>query len=106
VVPAASTSAPSYPPAGVWGQHADPARLIASRGFIFAGFWLRFVAMLIDGAILVLALGILFLPLMFFTGFTANLEAFVHSAGQPNPAVLMAFIWMILAFGALTVLIR
>ena len=97
----ASHPRPGFPP-----TNADPAGLLVSRGFAFAGFWLRFVAALIDGAIQALALGLLLLPLLFLTGFIGSLEAFVHSAGRPDPVVLMGFISMVLVFAAVALLVR
>jgi uncharacterized RDD family membrane protein YckC len=55
--------------------YADPAGLVVSRGFTFAGFWLRVVAYLLDSVILGAAVLVLFLPLVFLTGLSANFEA-------------------------------
>ena len=66
-VAVASALAPAR--AGALSPYADPAGLVVSRRFTFGGFWLRFLALLIDGVILGLAQGLLFLPLLFLTGF-------------------------------------
>ena len=91
---------------GSSGVHADPAGLLVSRVFPFAGFWLRFVAALIDGVILAFALGLLLLPVLFLTGFIGSLEAFIHSAGRPDPAALLSFISMVLLFAAVAIVVR
>ena len=98
---AQSSVHPGFP-----GVSADPAGLLVSRVFLFAGFWLRFVAALIDAVILAFALGLLLLPLLFLTGFIGSLEAFIHSAGRPDPAVLLSFISMILLFATVAILVR
>ena len=48
--------------------YADPAGLAVSRGFSYAGFWLRVVASLIDAVIMGIAGGVLFVPLFMFGG--------------------------------------
>lgn len=105
--PAASPSAAAaYPRAAVPASYADPAGLIASRGFTFAGFWLRLVATLIDGVIIGLAFLVLFIPLLFLTGMTAQLEGLVHSSGRPDPAILAGFLMIILVFAGLSILVQ
>lgn len=100
-------AAPAYAQPGV-AAYADPAGLVVSRGFTFAGFWLRFLAFLIDEIIAGLALGLLFLPLLFLTGFITSLEAFVRSAGtgRPDPAIILGFVSMILVFAGLALIVR
>ena len=104
----AVAAAPALAGAGAPLAYADPAGLVVSRGFTFGGFWLRFLALLIDGVILALAQGLLFLPLLFLTGFIGSLEAFVRNAGtgHPDPAVITGFFSMILVFSALGLLMQ
>ncbi len=106
--PLAAAAPPAYARVGAPAAYADPAGLVVSQGFTFAGFWLRFLAALIDDVILALVLGLLFLPLLFLTGFIATLEAFVRSAGagRPDPAVILGFIYMVFVFAALGTLVR
>lgn len=94
---------PAAPPA-VASPYADPAGLAASRGFVFAGFWLRFVAALIDGLIMSFALVVLIIPLIFLTGFAAHFGDLAQRHGQPDPALVGGFIAMILLFSAVSVL--
>jgi uncharacterized RDD family membrane protein YckC len=84
--------------------YADPAGLAVSRGFTYAGFWLRFAACLIDSLILGIAVILVFVPLLFLTGLTANLEVIAQSRGQLNPAVVGSLIAAILVFAAIAIL--
>jgi len=97
------TAPPAYPGVQARVPYADPAGLAVSRGFVYAGFWLRFVAHLIDGLIIGAAALLLFVPLIFLTGLSASFGAMEHSHGQPNPAVVGGFIAMILVFAAVAV---
>lgn len=98
--------APAYARAGAPVSYADPAGLVVSRGFAYAGFWLRFVAALIDGLIISLASVVLIIPLIFLTGFTASLEGLARSNGRPDPALIGGFIMMLLVFSAISVLMQ
>ncbi|HKE08891.1 MAG TPA: RDD family protein, partial [Candidatus Acidoferrum sp.] len=104
----AAISAPVLARAGTPAADADPAGLVVSRGFAFGGFWLRFLAAIIDGVIVGAALGLLFLPLLFLTGFIHSLEAFVRSTGtgRPDPAIILGFFSMILVFSGLAIIVR
>lgn len=106
VAAVASPSTPAYARAGVPASYADPAGLIASRGFTFAGFWLRVVASLIDGLIMGLAFLVLFLPIFFLTGMTAHLEGLAHNNGRLDPAILAGFLMILLVFGGLSLLMQ
>ncbi len=107
--PAGALAAPSQPPPATYAgaarpAYADPAGLSVSRGFTYAGFWLRFAAWLIDSLILSTAVVVLFIPLLFLTGLTANLEVAVQSHGQLNPGVLGGLIAAILVFVVIALL--
>jgi uncharacterized RDD family membrane protein YckC len=98
---------PAYAGASGHVPYADPAGLVVSRGFTFAGFWLRVVAYLLDSVILGAAVLVLFLPLVFLTGLSANFEAIAQSHhGQPNAAVIGGFIAMMLVFVLISILIQ
>jgi uncharacterized RDD family membrane protein YckC len=86
--------------------YADPAGLAVSRGFTYAGFWLRVVAALIDGVITSIALGVLLVPLFLLTGFEARIGGMAQRHGQPDPAFVVGLIGMILVFAAVSVLIQ
>jgi uncharacterized RDD family membrane protein YckC len=108
--PAAAIARPVAPPAYVGGSsqapYADPAGLVVSRGFTYAGFWLRVVASLIDGVIVTFAMGILLVPLFFLTGMEANINRMAQRNGQPDPAIIFGFIGMILVFAVVSILIQ
>jgi uncharacterized RDD family membrane protein YckC len=99
-------SAPAYPGAGVPAPYADPAGLIASRGFTFAGFWLRVVASIIDGVIIGFAFLLLFIPLFFLTGMAAHLDGLARNNGRPDPAIFTGFLMIVLVFAGLSILVQ
>jgi uncharacterized RDD family membrane protein YckC len=106
--PVAAIARPAAPPAYVGGSsqasYADPAGLVVSRGFTYAGFWLRLVAALIDGVIVTFAMGILLVPLFLLTGMGAHLNRMAQNHGQPDPAIIIGFIGMMFVFGVVAVL--
>jgi uncharacterized RDD family membrane protein YckC len=57
----------------------------------YAGFWLRFVAWLIDSALVSIVLGALCIPLAMMTGIGAGLRGF-HPEREPDPALIVAFV--------------
>jgi len=101
--PAAQPIPPVYPGVPARTPYADPAGLAVSRGSVYAGFWLRFVAHLIDSLIIGAAALLLFVPFIFLTGLSANFETMSHLHGQLNPALVGGFIAMILVFAAIAV---
>jgi len=87
--------------------YADPAGLAVSRGFSYAGFWLRVVAALIDGVIMGIAAGVLFVPLFILTGAGAHIDGLAERHGRPpDPAIIVGLVGMILVFAAVSVLIQ
>jgi uncharacterized RDD family membrane protein YckC len=108
--PATAIARPSAPPSYVGGSshaaYADPAGLVVSRGFTYAGFWLRFVAALIDGVIMSIAAGVLLVPIFVLTGFEAHVDGLAERHGQPDPAIIVGLVGMILVFAAVSVLIQ
>ena len=107
---AAAITRPAGPVAYAGGSsqapYADPAGLVVSRGFTYAGFWLRLVAALIDGVIMSVALCVLLVPLFLLTGFGAHLDGMVQRHGQPDPAFVVGLIGMIFVFAVVSVLIQ
>lgn len=108
--PAAAIARPASSPGYVGGSslapYADPAGLAVSRGFTYAGFWLRVVAALIDGVIMSIALCVLLVPLFLLTGMGAHIDGMAQRRGQPDPAIVVAIIGMILVFAAVSILIQ
>ncbi len=108
--PAVAIARPAAPPAYVGGSsqaaYADPAGLVASRGFTYAGFWLRVVASLIDGIIMSAAMGVLLVPLFLLTGMGAHLNRMAQRNSQPDPAIIFGFLGMMFVFVVVAVLIQ
>ena len=81
----------------------------AGRGqFLFAGFWLRLVAYLIDGLIVSVGIFGLFIPIAALTGAAAhlnNLSNIPRSGGQLDPAVIAALISVVITFAGVALLI-
>ena len=81
----------------------------AGRGqFLFAGFWLRLVAYLIDGLIVSVGIFGLFIPIAALTGAAAhlnNLENIPRNGGQLDPAVIAALISVVITFAGVALLI-
>lgn len=92
-------SAPVVPPAGA----AIPAAGVAPAnvgGFIYAGFWLRLVAHLIDTALMLLIFGIVAAVFVAIVGI-GFFRGMVEGADQQNPAFPIAFfgvIWFVSIF--------
>lgn len=99
-IPGAYAGIPTHEP------YAYPAGLAMSRGFTFAGFWLRVVAYLLDSVILGAVVLVLLLPLVFLTGVSGNIEAIVQSHGQPNAALIGGLIAMVLVFVLIAILMQ
>ena len=67
----------------------------------YAGFWLRFVAHLIDGLLTGVVLCALLVPLVFLTGLGDALRG-LHPGQEPDPAIIFAFIssiWIFILIG-------
>ncbi len=81
-----------------------------TRNVTYAGFWLRFVAHLIDGLILGVGVFALVIPLVFLTGLAATLESLPHRLegmeGQPNPALIGAIFSLFFMFVIVGVLLQ
>ena len=97
---------PAYPAVPARTPYADPAGLAVSKNFVYAGFWLRFVACLIDRVIIGFAILLLFVPLLFLTGLTANLHSFAYRHGQADPAILGGLIAVFLLFVMIAVFLQ
>jgi len=98
--------APPIYSAGARTPYADPAGLVVSRGFAYAGFWVRFLAYFIDRVILGLAILALFIPLLFLTGLAGNLETISRSHGRPDPAFVGSLIAVALEFVLIAVVVQ
>jgi uncharacterized RDD family membrane protein YckC len=73
----------------------------------YAGFWLRFVAHLIDGVILGVGVFALVIPLLFLTGLITAVERLPeHVDGQVNPAAIAAILSLVFTFVAVGILLQ
>lgn len=78
-----------------------------TRSVTYAGFWLRFVAYLIDGLILSVGVFALVIPLLFLTGLMATVESLPHHwEGRPSPAAIVAILSVVLTFAAVAVVLK
>lgn len=80
-----------------------------ARGqFLYADFFLRLVAYIIDSIIMGVAVVAMFIPIAALTGAAANLrllEEAQRQSGQPDPAAIAAIISVIVTFAGVALLI-
>ena len=78
----------------------------ASGTVIYAGFWLRFVAYLIDNLLMSVGLCLIFIPLALATGLIAHIQTIATSrGGEPDPGAIMGIMTLILTFAAISILL-
>lgn len=81
------------PPVGAVGPHAGVGAIAYASNVTYAGFWLRFVAFLLDSVILGLGMLLLFVPFFFLMGGVAMIDALPRGRVQRfEPAQWMAFL--------------
>jgi uncharacterized RDD family membrane protein YckC len=68
----------------VVSPHAGVGAIAYATGVVYAGFWLRFVAYLIDSVILSLATFVLVIPFFFLIGGAAFLETLPRQRVDPD----------------------
>jgi len=101
--------APAAAPSSPGAVAAYAGGLLAAPAVTYAGFWLRFVAHLVDGLIIGFASMVLFVPFIFLTGIAAHvgtLDLPRHAGEPPNPALIAAFFSVILVFVGVSVLVQ
>jgi uncharacterized RDD family membrane protein YckC len=91
--------------AGV-SPHAGVGAIAYASNVIYAGFWLRFVAHLVDGIIVGFVAMALFIPFFFLMGGVAILASLPRQGGHPDPAQVAAFVTMIFAFAGVAVILQ
>ena len=84
-VPVPAGAAPAVAPGAISPHWLPPV----TRAY--AGFWLRFVAHLIDGLLIGAVAGAIFVPMFFLTGLGGFLRAVEHDH-QPDPAVIASLV--------------
>ena len=78
-----------------------------TRSVTYAGFWLRFVAHLIDGLILGAAIFAVVIPLLLMTGLAATLGSVPRRIeGPPSPALIGAVLSVVFTFVVVGVLMQ
>ncbi|MGB7727262.1 MAG: RDD family protein [Candidatus Acidiferrum sp.] len=97
------TAAPAMPVAV--SPHAGVGAIVYASNVTYAGFWLRFVAFIIDGFIIGLALAIVTIPLFFLMGGAAIITSFGQRLSErPDPAAIGALVSLYVVFGGLWLL--
>ncbi|HKW33239.1 MAG TPA: RDD family protein [Candidatus Acidoferrum sp.] len=80
------------------------AQAIAVPHVEYGGFWLRFLAYLIDGAVIVLGVCVLAIPLFFLTGLGASLSE-IHPEEDWNENGVWVLIAVLFLFGAASLVV-
>lgn len=101
-IPAAGGSAATALAGGVPQAGVSP-HWLPTPARVYAGFWLRVLAHLIDGAITGAVLCAVLIPLALATGLGSALRN-IHPGEEPDPAIIFAFIsslWILILAGIL-----
>jgi len=94
-------------PVTVVSPHAGVGAIAYASNVTYAGFWLRFLAYLIDGFIIGFAIMALFIPLFLLMGGVALLESLPrHGGGRLEPAQFAAFLTMIFALVGIAISVK
>jgi len=102
--PVARTAIATAAPVAV-SPHAGVGAIVYATNVTYAGFWLRFVAYIIDGFILGFATFVLLVPLFFLMGGAAILTTFTHHIGEePNPAAIGSIVFFAIVLGGLSII--
>ena len=87
--------------------HAGVGAIAYATNVTYAGFWLRFIAHLVDGFIVGAAAMLLFIPFFFLVGGAAFLSSLPHDRNpQLEPGQIAPFLAIIFAFAGVAVLIQ
>lgn len=91
------------PAAGAVSPHAGVGAIAYASNVTYAGFWLRFVAYLLDSVIIGFAVMVLFVPLFFLMGGVAMLDALPHGRVERfEPGQWMALLSLMLTLVAIS----
>ncbi len=97
VIPAPGVSVPA---------NVGVAGFSGGRATAYAGFWLRFVAHIIDGLIVGTGVMALFIPLILLTGGAAQLAVLQdHRGGPPDPVIIASMLSVLFTFIAAALLV-
>jgi uncharacterized RDD family membrane protein YckC len=92
---------------GAVSPHAGVGAIAYASNVTYAGFWLRFVAYLVDSLILGFATLALFIPFFFMMGGVAFLESLAkHPGGRPEPGMIAALLSLVFTLIGVAVLVK
>ena len=100
--PVSRAAAALGPSVGTVSPHAGVGAIVYASNVTYAGFWLRFVAYLLDSIIIGFAVMVLFVPLFFLMGGAAMLEGLPRHGERVDPAQFMAFFSSVLTLVVLS----
>ena len=86
--------------------HAGVGAIAYASNVAYAGFWLRFVAHLVDGFLVGFVTLGLFIPLFFLMGGVSILESMPRHGGQPEPAQVVALLTLVFAFAGVGIALQ
>jgi uncharacterized RDD family membrane protein YckC len=72
---------------------------------LYGGFWLRFVAYIIDGLILSVAQGIILIPILLILGVIGYTEGFLEDPDRMSDATAIAIVGFSMLFGIISMAI-
>jgi uncharacterized RDD family membrane protein YckC len=94
-------------PAGAVSPHAGVGAIAYASNVTYAGFWLRFVAYLVDSFILGFVTIALFIPFFFLMGGIAFIESLSRQQhGQMEPAQVAALLSLIFTLVGVAVVVK
>ncbi len=98
-------------PGGTVGVSVPPnvgvAGFSTTQSVIYAGFWLRFVAYLIDSVILGIGVIALIIPLIFLTGLAATIGSLPHHEdGQLSPGAIAGIVSTVFMIVAVALVVK
>ena len=102
-----SRTYPAGSPGMAVSPHSGAGAIAYASNVTYAGFWLRFLAYLIDSLVLGAALMVLLVPFFFLFGGVAILESLPrHRFERFAPGEFVGFIWLIFMLVSVSVLVK
>lgn len=89
---------------GAVSPHAGVGAIVYASNVAYAGFWLRFLAHLIDSVIVSFAMLILLVPIFFLMGGAAMIGSLPRHGGDPDPAIVGAFLFLIFSLAGVAII--
>jgi len=104
--PVSQSVAVAVPGGGGVSPHAGVGAIVYASNVAYAGFWLRFVALLIDSVIIGFGALVFIVPLFFLMGGVAIIGSMPRHGEEPDPAVLGGFLMLIFTLVGLALLAK